>query len=129
MIETAFATAYELSDLANGHIANGSDDINRVLVIFSAYLITAYRVGADLTRLQVSIINVGFLALLLAFGYAAVGESLEAIRLWDMAEGRSGVDYHTIEKFITYMFPVALVALAAAYAFMWSVRHPKTKRP
>ena len=47
MMETAFATAYELHDLANGHIANSSDDINRLLALFTAYLITAYRAGAS----------------------------------------------------------------------------------
>ena len=127
MLETAFATAYELSDLAIGHIANSSDDINRLLALFTAYLITAYRVGAELTRLQVSIINVGFLALVAAFSFSATSEALEAVRLWDLAEGRSGEEIHTVELIVVYTFPVGLLAMVAAYSFMWSVRHPKVE--
>jgi hypothetical protein len=127
MLETAFATAYELHDLANGHIANSSDDINRLLALFTAYLITAYRAGAELTRLQVSIINVGFLALVAAFSFSATSEALEAVRLWDMAEGRSGEGIHTVELIVAYTLPVGLVALFAAFSFMWSVRHAETK--
>jgi hypothetical protein len=125
MVETAFATAYELRDLANGHIANSSDDINRLLALFTAYLITAYRAGAELTRLQVSIINAGFLALVIAFSFTATSQALEAVRLWDLAEGRSGEGIHTVELIVAYTFPVGFVALVAAFSFMWSVRHPK----
>jgi len=124
MVETAFATAYELSDLANGHIANSSDDINRLLALFTAYLITAYRAGAELTRLQVSIINVGFLALVAAFSFSATSEALEAVRLWDLAEGRSGEGIHTVELLVVYTFPVGIVAIFAAFSFMWSIFSP-----
>ena len=127
MQEIALASAYELSDLAIGHIANSSDDINRLLAIFAAYLITAYRVGAELTRLQVSIINVGFIALVAAFSFSATSEALEAVRLWDLAEGRSGEGIHTVEIIVVYTFPVGLLAIVGAYSFMWSVRHSKAK--
>ena len=127
MVETAFASVYELRDLANGHIANCSDDINRLLALFTAYLITAYRVGSQLSRLQVSIINAGFLALVAAFSFSATSEALEAVRLWDLAEGRSGEGIHTVELIVVYTFPVGIVALFAAFSFMWSIRHPKTE--
>ncbi len=127
MVEAAFATVYELHDLANGHIANSSDDINRLLALFTAYLITAYRAGAELTRLQVSIINFGFLALVAAFGFTATSEALEAVRLWDLAEGRSGEGIHTVELIVAYTFPIGILALGAAFSFMWSVRHPKNE--
>ena len=125
MPEVAFAIAYELSDLANGHIANCSDDINRLLALFVAYLITAYRVGVDLTRLQACVINIGFVALIAAFSFSATSEALEAVRLWDMAGGRSGEEIHTVEVVLVYAFPVGIAALLAALSFMWQIRHPK----
>jgi hypothetical protein len=121
-------TAYELADLANTHVANASDDINRVLVFFSAYLVTAYTAGASLTRLQVSIINVGFFAIVLAFSFGALGETQAAIAYYDKLAGRSGEEHlHDMELVQLVITPLMIVAFLASYSFMWSVRHPKTE--
>ena len=119
-------TAYELMDLANTHVANASDDINRVLVFFSAYLVTAYTAGASLSRFQVSIINVGFLVIVSAFSYGALGESQAAISFYDKAAGRSGEEHlHDMELVSLIITPLVIAAILASYSFMLSVRHPK----
>ncbi len=126
-MESVFS-AYELIDLANSHVANASDDINRVLVFFSAYLVTAYTAGARLTRFQVSIINVGFIVIVSIFSFGALGEAQSAIWFYDKAAGRSGEEHlHDMELVQLVITPLVIVAILASYSFMWSIRHPKTE--
>ena len=121
------ASYYELRDLALGHIANSSDDINRILAIFAAYLMTAYRAGAELTRFQVSIINVGFFGLVVAFFWGAGSEVEQATRLWNTAQGRPLGYVNEVDMMSWIYAAVGMLALAGCYLFMWSVRHPKTE--
>ena len=55
-------TNYEMLDLAHAHIANATDDLNRLAAAFTAYLVVAYRAGKELTRFQVTVVNVFFIA-------------------------------------------------------------------
>jgi TRAP-type C4-dicarboxylate transport system permease small subunit len=124
---TMAVSYYELRDLALGHIANGSDDVNRILVIFGAYLMTAYRAGAELTRFQVSIVNTGFFGLVMVFGWGAWSEVMQATNMWNRASGLPAGHINEVEVISWIYGAIGTVALAACYLFMWSVRHPKTE--
>ena len=51
-------TPYELADLAQGNFSNSLAAIAIYLTLVFAYLAAAYFVGKDLTRTQVTILNV-----------------------------------------------------------------------
>lgn len=116
-------TNYEMLELANSHISNASDDLNRLAAVVSAYLIVAYRVGKDLTRFQVGTINVFFT---IVAGQAVIGagaENTQALLFWREVYGEEPIaGAILIRKY-------ALVPILAGYiiclTFMWRVRHPK----
>lgn len=54
-------TPHEMLDMGRSHVIGASDDINGALVLSSAYLLAAYRVGRELSKFQVSIITIGFI--------------------------------------------------------------------
>lgn len=119
---------YEMLDLAAMHSSAAIDDLNRALALGSAYLIVAYRAGRELTTLQVSIINVGFLVFC---GQALIGIYTEVEMAADFKTAAYGNEalppgvLSNVEVFHTVMGTVAIFSLIACLIFMWSVRHPK----
>ena len=131
-------TSYEMLDLANGHVSASVDDLNRALALGSAYLMCAYKAGKELTRLQVSIINAGFLVFV---GQALIGASSEFAAAMALTEAawvgestaNAAVDLTTAVTVGSAAVAissasglVAIGAILACLTFMWSVRHPKT---
>jgi len=123
-------TNYEMLDLAMSHVNASVDDLNRALALGSAYLICAYKVGRELTRFQVSVINVGFIVFV---GQAMFGSHVElssaqffAQSAWSDEAVPEGPWQHSIIVLLIFGV-VAGGAILACLAFMWSVRHPKTE--
>jgi hypothetical protein len=120
---------YEMLDLAATHASAAVDDLNRALALGSAYLIVAYRAGRELTTLQVSIINIGFV---IFCGQALMGIYTEVDLIAEFRtaaygeEGLSG-SLANVGMFHFVMGSVAVSGLIACLVFMWSVRHPKTE--
>ena len=63
-------SSYEMLDLAATNTSASVDDLNRALALCSAYLVVDYRAGRTLTKLQLSLINIG---LVLFCGQALMG--------------------------------------------------------
>ena len=118
-------TNYEMLELANSHIANATDDLNRLAAAVTAYLMVAYRVGKDLTRFQVFIISVFFLVITLQAGFGAGGENGMAIAYWKEVLGPQAASENVMVAMgAPYLIGFGLIA---CLAFMWRVRHPKTE--
>jgi len=117
---------YEMLDLAATHGSAAIDDLNRALALGSAYLIVAYRAGRELTALQVSIINIGFVMFagqaLLSIYY----EVEKAAKFNTLAYGERGLEgvLANVDLLHAVMGSVAVCGLIACLIFMWSVRHP-----
>jgi hypothetical protein len=120
-------TNYEMLELANSHVANGADDLNRLAAAVTAYLLVAYRAGKELTRFQVIIINVFFVTIATQASFGAIGEQSAAIRYWVAVLGAENfpVQKWTIMGYIAHI--LGGLGLFACLAFMWRVRHPKTE--
>ena len=121
--------SYEMLDLANAHVGSSVDDLNRGLALGSAYLMCAFKVGKDLSRLQVSIINVGFLVFV---GQAFFGSATEfymaSVWLEEAWSEQANVGLGQTTAWVHRVYGVVcLGAILACMAFMWSVRHSKTE--
>lgn len=118
-------TNYEMLDLASSHIANASDDLNRLAAAVTAYLLVAYRAGKDLTRFQVLVVNVFFTVIALQAGMGAMGENAAAVRFWRSAIGTDIGSMNILYNQIGMI--LGLGGLVACLAFMWRIRHPKSE--
>lgn len=115
-------TNYEMLDLANSHIANASDDLNRLTAAFTAYLIVSYKAGKELTRFQVLIVTVLFVFVAGQAGQGAIDEASMAINYWRAVWGeQAGAK---AELFTNLGGLVGLFGILFSIAFMWRVRHP-----
>jgi hypothetical protein len=107
------------------------------LTLLFGYLVVAYLIGKNLTRVQVSIFNVLYCFSILgstsiiAGGYAGMAayweysailvQELGRERVFPMGEGLLS------ESFIITTMAINLCSLIASLYFMWSIRHPKTE--
>jgi hypothetical protein len=107
------------------------------LTLLFGYLVVAYLIGKNLTRVQVSIFNVlysmsilGSLSIM-AGGYAGMAtyweysqmllQELGHDRVLPLAAGLMS------ENFIIATMTINFFSLMASLYFMWTIRHPKTE--
>ena len=123
-------TSYEMIDAGRTFTDGSSVAFTRGLALGSAYLVVAYRAGSELTKLQVTIINIGFLvfcgqALLIASVDARAGAALleaASASQSQLLPAPAGIQYMML-----VMDSVGIAAMGGCLLFMWSVRHPKTE--
>ena len=121
-------THYEMLDLAHSHTNAAVADLNRALALGSAYLIVAYRAGKELTKFQVTIINMGFIVFAGQALLGILGELDAALAFRNAVWGQERMD-HAINQMNMVFFwvggPLAVGAIVACLAFMWRIRHPR----
>jgi len=120
-------TPYELADLAQSAFGNGLSTFAVLLSIVSGYLITAYLVGAKLSKFQVTILTTVFL---LVMGLLAW--SMSAYTYWGSFYSALARNESTgMDLFRPGVWTSAAVAIINLFTivmcllFMWNVRHPK----
>ena len=120
-------TSYEMLDLARSHAAGASEDFNRYLAMITAYLVTAYIVGRELTKVQVTIVNIGFVTLA-AQSVFGMYQEVSGDIYWSRRAWGDDVDaFGTAELMYYSMGAVLIGGVLASVLFMWSVRHAKTE--
>ena len=119
-------TEAELIQSAQECWANAISVLAVVISVMSAYLIVAYAVGKDLTRQQVSLINVLY-GSFAGFGvYGVYGFSMAAVDMGNVAAEMTTQRTQQPNDAIPLIFLVVLVPMmAGCYKFMWDVRHAK----
>ena len=119
-------TEAELVQSAQEAWANAISTLAVVISVMSAYLIVAYAVGKDLTRQQVSLINVLY-GSFAGFGvYGVYGFSMGTVDMGNLAAEMTTQRTPQPNDAIPLLFLVVLVPmLAGCYKFMWDVRHAK----
>lgn len=131
---------YEIADLAAStqavffqqlEIAQGMGDRVLGLVqqfgnLLFGYLLVAYFVGANLTRVQTAILTTLYLAWQARVSAVLYGISANAtVLLEEMAETSPDTTLRlTVPSLMPTYLLLAGVTLASLY-FMWSIRHPK----
>ncbi len=117
---------YELVDAAASYLSLLQTWIATYFTVLTAYLITAYVAGINLTRSQVSIINVGFMVL---GGLCSLGATGTAARFLEftrqVAELNPQRIYLASDPMSWAVSAVLFGGLLAALKFMWDIRHPK----
>ena len=124
-------TEYEMTDIIMSRFGHMTDQASLYFALVSGYLITAYIVGARLTRLQVTVVNtlyclwtVGIL-----WGYInTVSDTIELERAIRGAGATPAAGKISDSTFAAYSFAIVqAIGIIASLIFMWSVRHPKTE--
>ena len=120
-------TPYELADLAQSAFENSLSSFAVLLSIVSGYLITAYLIGAKLSKFQVTILTTVFLMVM-----GLLAWSMSAYTYWGsfyaaLARNAStGADYFRPGIWTTGAVAVMnLFTIVMCLLFMWNVRHPK----
>lgn len=118
-------TAYEYMDLAYSGFSVATAIVSLSIAVLSGYLVIAYTVGSNLTRLQISVLNVTYSIFYLYIASngimnlvrarAHIIESLELVQ-----HGVTPAPYVVH----TRVFITPLLWLTSLW-FMWSMRHPK----
>jgi len=121
-------TEYEMIDVIMNRFAHMTDQASLYFALVSGYLITAYLVGARLTRFQVSVISLLFLL----WTVGILGGYMNAVKdtlILEAAIREEGQVVRLSDSTYAYSFAVVqALGILASFAFMWSVRHPKEKR-
>lgn len=117
------------SELLQGQAELISNSTSMFFTILFGYLVVAYLVARDLTRVQVSILN--FLYLLFILVNLLSQANAHSVGIFRYAELREmipnapPVPFWSIEMQILAL-SLSAIAVAASLWFMWSIRHPKT---
>ena len=127
-------TESTLAEVISGAAANGMTAFTIWLSIASGYLLVAYSAGANLTRVQVSIVNVMYVVCSAIF---AVLTMVFCFRATLMAGMKSkllpdsviplGYNQNITDVVMIGLAVIMVGGILAALYFMWTVRHPKTE--
>ena len=123
---------YELIDGINGAIGNALASQALFITTLSAYIVTAYAAGRNLTKFQAGFISGVFVIFTASISFTWINMAMElraySIML-DEVRGRSvGLGSSEIGMPIALaLITVRALMVLGALAFMWSVRHPKAE--
>jgi hypothetical protein len=114
-------TEYELADIAASVLSNFLTALTVFFSIASAYVISAFAVGKELTKIQLSIVNLCFLISVGMLGFLTV--SLYR-RFFSLAQS-IGVERGTIAAidFTWLLCALLIVIVLGCTIFMWNVRN------
>ena len=102
--------------------------IGLYISILSAYLITAYMAGLNLTRGQVIIVSAGFIAFAFLSIFGAVANSTRILEFTHELRALNPDRNFAMQKAVIVIMQVLLTAgVFVALKFMWDIRHPKTE--
>ena len=114
--------------------SNGLTALAILLTLVSGYMVIAYLVGDKLTRIQVFLVNIVYIASgtsVLTSNYGSVLDSATARaeaarRVEELGVIVSPVGEAAPETFAIVVAAVNSLFLIISLVFMWQVRHPKT---
>jgi hypothetical protein len=105
-------------------------DIANWLALLFGYLLVAYFIGANLTRMQVIILNALYIASVGFLTFTIVSTSSVVSRLLDLLRGLTVRDTEVMSMSLTaqwFAMALNLTMILASLYFMWSIRHPKAE--
>ena len=120
-------TAYEYMDIAQNNYSISFTILSLLLAMFSGYFVAAYTMGENLSRVQVTLLN-------LVYGAWTIGLAWISSKFLHAAtdaamSGSALMPERTSEVFeYAYYVPAIMIAtsLLLSFGFMWNVRHPRT---
>lgn len=115
---------YELTDLAAIAMGNFLTTFTIFMSIITAYAITAFVVGARLTKVQFSVVNACFLLSSSTIGYLSILIFGTFLRRARAADSMGGSDIGPVVNFTWYVAIIYVLLTLGCIVFMWNVRHP-----
>ena len=120
-------TEYEILDLLDSVFSTMWMVSQGTFGVISAYCLLAYYIGVKLTFFQVTFVNVCFFVMA-SIGTLATVNGYKRIRyLLDSLPDTAVEAIPLATMPIPALMVFTLFLLIGCYAFMWSVRHPKTQ--
>jgi hypothetical protein len=123
-------TAFELNDLMMSWYAMMGQDANMYLALVTGYLLVAYYMGANLSKLQCLVVSVFFTVWASSHVLALLSEMRAVMQIQDELISMNEFHFQTpVESlYISLIFAMIQIGgIFAALYFMWSVRHPATE--
>jgi len=124
-------TEYELSEVVIGYSSNVDQGTAVMISVMSAYLVTAYAIGTNLSRFQVMFISICFTVVflgLLSGQYFYVSQLVHNYaQLEAIAASENQILQATGGTTVAMFFIVRALFLIGSLYFMWNVRHQKTE--
>ena len=100
--------------------------ITTYFTTLTAYIIAAYIVGANLTRFQVTVINIGFVWFCGLCAYGGMGAGMRCAELGrEIAALNPSREIALTDGIVNSAAIVMFGGILIALMFMWQVRHPK----
>ena len=122
-------TEYEMTDIIMSRFGHMTEQASLYFALVSGYLITAYVIGARLTRLQVTVINTLFCLWTVGIlvGYiSSVNDTIALEQAIRDAGATPSAGKISDSSFAAYSFAVVqTIGIIVSLIFMWSVRHHK----
>ena len=119
-------TEYELQELAFTAGGLGINFSALLITLISSYLVVAYIAGSDLTRQQVTLVNVLFLFTSSLFLYGAISSFVKQLNFVEKLRILDAENYYPVTPLVVIAVTTTfLLIVLASIHFMWSVRHPK----
>ncbi len=120
-METDVEQIVAVAQLTTEQLGGVSNAMNLYLTVTSGFLLVAYFIGKDLTRLQTTIITVLYVVFA-TFNTLAVMTYFQSAFYFGHTYGLGRVPSWPI-----YGMPILFgLGILACLKFMWDVRHPKT---
>jgi hypothetical protein len=122
-------TTYEKADLAQNLFDNSLSTFAVLLSVVFAYIVTAYLVGAKLTRTQVCILTTMFIMVSILLVWSVAGYLNEGVWLYQLAYPDNVENFFAPKSWLTPLTVIlGFLFLAMALKLMWDVRHPKPSK-
>jgi hypothetical protein len=119
-------TTYEMADLAQNLFANSLSSFAVLLSVVFAYIVSAYLVGAKLTRMQVSMLTFVFVIVAMFTGWGMAAYVNGGMLLNQLAFPDSGDRFFGPKNWIApFLFGMNIVVVLVPLKFMWDIRHSK----
>ena len=116
-------TVYEYMDLVYSGFSMATVMVSLLVAVLSGYLVVAYVVGSNLTRIQVSVLNCAYSIWTL---YLILSGAVNLVRARDHLLSASELDQQIVAPiaFMTHGYvSIALLLWLTSLWFMWDVRH------
>lgn len=127
-------TEYELGEVISNAASNGMTSFTIWLSIASGYLVAAYSAGANLTTIQVLIVNILYFVCSVVFAsitiiFVSRGVLLAGMKqeLFPDSAIPLGYDNAIAEAAVLGLVLIMVGGILATLYFMWNVRHSKAE--
>jgi hypothetical protein len=121
-------TEYELVDAIASFNSNMYSWATFYMTALSAYLVTAYILGAKLTRSQTTIINTCFVVFSALGIFAVRGSGMRCLEFVAEVQAINPErGFALTSEMVWVIVSILLLGIFVCLKFMWDIRHPKTE--